>query len=51
MIDTMGATEFVMRCETLTGKHGKRFQSNKLLRDMAAAGETFYGRFGERAAA
>jgi 3-hydroxyacyl-CoA dehydrogenase/enoyl-CoA hydratase/3-hydroxybutyryl-CoA epimerase len=51
MIDTMGAAEFVTRCETLAAKYGKRFQPNKLLKEMAAAGETFYGRFGTRAAA
>ena len=51
MIDTMGAAEFVTRCESLAAKYGKRFQPNKLLREMAAAGETFYGRFGKRAAA
>ncbi len=45
MIDTMGAAEFVMRCEALAAKYGKRFQSNALLREMAASGESFYGRF------
>jgi 3-hydroxyacyl-CoA dehydrogenase/enoyl-CoA hydratase/3-hydroxybutyryl-CoA epimerase len=45
MIDTMGAAEFVKRCEALAAKHGERFQPNKLLRDMARKGETFYGRF------
>ena len=45
MIDTMGAAEFVKRCEALASKHGMRFQPNKLLRDMARTGETFYGRF------
>jgi len=45
MIDTMGAAEFVKRCEALAAKHGKRFLPNKLLREMAASGETFYGRF------
>jgi 3-hydroxyacyl-CoA dehydrogenase/enoyl-CoA hydratase/3-hydroxybutyryl-CoA epimerase len=45
MIDTMGAKTFVARCEALTKKHGERFAPNKLLRDMAAKGETFYERF------
>jgi 3-hydroxyacyl-CoA dehydrogenase/enoyl-CoA hydratase/3-hydroxybutyryl-CoA epimerase len=45
MIDTMGAAEFVKQCEALAAKHGERFQPNKLLRDMARKGETFYGRF------
>jgi len=51
MIDTIGIAEFLLRCEKLAAKYGKRFQPNKLLREMAAAGETFYGRFGSRAAA
>jgi 3-hydroxyacyl-CoA dehydrogenase/enoyl-CoA hydratase/3-hydroxybutyryl-CoA epimerase len=45
MIDTMGAKAFVARCEALAKKHGDRFAPNKLLRDMAAKGETFYERF------
>ena len=51
MIDTMGAAAFVARCEMLAAKCGKRFQPNKLLREMAAKGESFYGRFGARTAA
>jgi 3-hydroxyacyl-CoA dehydrogenase/enoyl-CoA hydratase/3-hydroxybutyryl-CoA epimerase len=51
MIDTMGTAEFVKRCEALAAKHGVRFQPNRLLREMAAAGETFYGRFGALKAA
>jgi 3-hydroxyacyl-CoA dehydrogenase/enoyl-CoA hydratase/3-hydroxybutyryl-CoA epimerase len=45
MIDTMGTAAFVLRCETLAKAHGKRFVPNPLLVDMAARGETFYGRF------
>src|SRR5580704_553371 len=45
MIDTMGTAAFVLRCETLAKAHGKRFAPNQLLVDMAARGETFYGRF------
>jgi 3-hydroxyacyl-CoA dehydrogenase / enoyl-CoA hydratase / 3-hydroxybutyryl-CoA epimerase len=45
MIDTMGATEFVKRCEALAAKHGERFRPNRLLREMAQTGETFYSRF------
>ena len=45
MIDTIGAAEFVKRCEALAAKYGKRFQPNRLLREMAASGQTFYGRF------
>jgi 3-hydroxyacyl-CoA dehydrogenase/enoyl-CoA hydratase/3-hydroxybutyryl-CoA epimerase len=51
MIDTMGTKAFVARCEALAKKHGERFAPNKLLRDMAAKGETFYGRFAPAKAA
>ena len=52
MIDTMGVAEFVRRCEDLAGKYGERFAPNKLLKEMAAKGETFYRRFepGKKAA-
>jgi 3-hydroxyacyl-CoA dehydrogenase/enoyl-CoA hydratase/3-hydroxybutyryl-CoA epimerase len=45
MIDTIGAAGFVSRCEALAKKHGDRFAPNKLLRELAAKGETFYQRF------
>jgi 3-hydroxyacyl-CoA dehydrogenase/enoyl-CoA hydratase/3-hydroxybutyryl-CoA epimerase len=45
MIDTLGASAFVERCENLAKKHGERFTPNKLLRELAAKGETFYQRF------
>jgi 3-hydroxyacyl-CoA dehydrogenase/enoyl-CoA hydratase/3-hydroxybutyryl-CoA epimerase len=45
MIDTMGASAFVARCEALAKKHGDRFVPNKLLRELATKGETFYQRF------
>jgi 3-hydroxyacyl-CoA dehydrogenase/enoyl-CoA hydratase/3-hydroxybutyryl-CoA epimerase len=45
MIDTLGAAVFVERCESLAKKHGERFTPNKLLRELAAKGETFYQRF------
>jgi 3-hydroxyacyl-CoA dehydrogenase / enoyl-CoA hydratase / 3-hydroxybutyryl-CoA epimerase len=44
-IDMMGTKAFVDLCKRLEKKFGKRFKVNKLLRDMAAKGETFYGRF------
>ena len=44
-IDMMGAKKFVELCDRLTAKFGPRFAPPKLLRDMAAKGETFYGRF------
>ena len=50
-IDGMGAKRFVALCDTLAERHGPRFAPGKLLRDMAAKGETFYGRFGAAAKA
>jgi len=44
-IDMMGTKNFVDLCKRLEKKFGKRFKPNKLLRDMAAKGESFYGRF------
>lgn len=51
MIDTIGAAAFVSRCEALAKKHGERFAPNKLLRELAAKGETFYRRFAPAKAA
>ena len=50
-IDGMGVKAFVDLCDALAKKHGDRFAPPKLLRDMAQTGETFYGRFGEKAEA
>ncbi len=44
-IDGMGTKAFVALCDALAAKHGPRFEPPQLLRDMAAKGETFYGRF------
>ncbi len=44
-IDFMGTKKFVDLCHKLQGKYGARFQPPKLLIEMAAKGETFYGRF------
>jgi 3-hydroxyacyl-CoA dehydrogenase/enoyl-CoA hydratase/3-hydroxybutyryl-CoA epimerase len=44
-IDMMGTKNFVDLCKRLEKKYGKRFKVPKLLRDMAAKGETFYSRF------
>jgi len=44
-IDTIGTAAFVKRCDDFAAKYGDRFKPNKLLRDMAAKGETFYVRF------
>jgi 3-hydroxyacyl-CoA dehydrogenase / enoyl-CoA hydratase / 3-hydroxybutyryl-CoA epimerase len=51
-IDGMGAKAFVAICKDLEKKHGARFKPNKLLVEMAAKGETFYGRMnGQKKAA
>ena len=44
-IDFMGAKAFVALCDKLAATYGPRFEPPQLLRDMAAKGETFYGRF------
>src|SRR6201994_2192181 len=44
-IDFMGTKTFVDLCHKLEAKYGSRFTPPKLLEDMAAKGETFYGRF------
>jgi 3-hydroxyacyl-CoA dehydrogenase/enoyl-CoA hydratase/3-hydroxybutyryl-CoA epimerase len=44
-IDFMGTKNFVDLCHRLEKKYGSRFTPPKLLEDMAAKGETFYGRF------
>jgi 3-hydroxyacyl-CoA dehydrogenase/enoyl-CoA hydratase/3-hydroxybutyryl-CoA epimerase len=41
----MGVKNFVALCQRLSKKHGPRFEPSKLLLDMAAKGESFYGRF------
>ncbi len=45
-IDGIGLKAFVEQLDALAQKHGERFTPPQLLRDMAAKGETFYGRFG-----
>jgi 3-hydroxyacyl-CoA dehydrogenase/enoyl-CoA hydratase/3-hydroxybutyryl-CoA epimerase len=44
-IDFMGTRKFVELCHKLEKKYGSRFTPPKLLEEMAAKGETFYGRF------
>ncbi|MGA1800627.1 FAD-dependent oxidoreductase [Rhizobium sp. HT1-10] len=44
-IDGMGAAAFVSLCDSLAEMYGPRFMPTPLLRDMAARGQTFYGRF------
>ena len=44
-IDMMGTKAFVALCRRLEQKYGPRFAPPKLLLDMAAKGDSFYGRF------
>jgi 3-hydroxyacyl-CoA dehydrogenase / enoyl-CoA hydratase / 3-hydroxybutyryl-CoA epimerase len=50
-IDFMGTKNFVALCHKLEAKYGSRFTPPKLLIDMAAKGETFYGRFAPKKSA
>ena len=47
-LDMMGAARAVEICDHLTEAYGDRFAAPALLRDMAAKGESFYGRFGAK---
>ena len=44
-IDMMGVKPFAEQCRKLEAKYGERFKPAQLLLDMAAKGESFYGRF------
>ena len=46
-LDIIGAERAVEFTEVLTATHGDRFVTPQLLRDMAAAGDSFYERFGD----
>lgn len=50
-LDIIGAARAVEICDGLTARYGARFTTPKLLRDLAASGETFYGRYGTGKAA
>ncbi|HHW35442.1 MAG TPA: 3-hydroxyacyl-CoA dehydrogenase [Paracoccus solventivorans] len=50
-LDMLGAERAVEIAEALAASHGDRFTPPALLRDMAAKGDSFYGRFGTQAAA
>jgi len=50
-IDLTGPAEVVALCDALTEKFGDRFAAPVLLREIAASGETFYGRFQPQQAA
>ncbi|MGP9805230.1 3-hydroxyacyl-CoA dehydrogenase NAD-binding domain-containing protein [Paracoccus sp. NSM] len=45
-LDILGAERAVAICDRLAGAHGDRFKAPALLREMAAKGDSFYGRFG-----
>ena len=50
-LDILGAGKAVAICDGLEAAHGARFAAPKLLRELAAQGETFHGRFGTPARA
>jgi 3-hydroxyacyl-CoA dehydrogenase / enoyl-CoA hydratase / 3-hydroxybutyryl-CoA epimerase len=50
-LDIIGAPYAAARCDQLEAAYGARFQCPDLLREMAAKGQTFYGRFAPEAAA
>ncbi|MEJ0094411.1 MAG: 3-hydroxyacyl-CoA dehydrogenase NAD-binding domain-containing protein [Methylocella sp.] len=49
-IDGIGLPQFVVLCDELSRKYGRRFAPPQILIDMAKAHETFYGRFAKKAA-
>lgn len=50
-LDILGAAKAVEICGRLAAEHGDRFKAPQLLRDMAAKGDSFYGRFRQQQAA
>lgn len=42
-VDIVGAVNFAKTCDELTARFGKRFETPKLIREMAKSGKTFYG--------
>ena len=50
-MDIMGAAKVVALADDLAARFGARFEAPALLRDMAAKGESFYGRFAAPASA
>jgi 3-hydroxyacyl-CoA dehydrogenase/enoyl-CoA hydratase/3-hydroxybutyryl-CoA epimerase len=50
LIDQVGIKQFVAECDALAKQYGKQFEVPKLLRDMAARGESFYGKRTAKAA-
>ncbi len=45
-LDILGAARAVVLCDALEARFGPRFRAPALLRDIAATGDSFYGRFG-----
>ena len=45
-LDMLGAARAVEICEDLAARYGERFSPPDLLKDLAAKGDSFYGRFG-----
>ncbi|QYK42881.1 MAG: enoyl-CoA hydratase/isomerase family protein [Paracoccaceae bacterium] len=50
-LDIIGAPRAVAICDDLAARHGARFTTPALLREMADKGQSFYGRFGGQAKA
>ncbi len=50
LIDQVGIKKFVAECDEFAKKYGKQFEVPKLLRDMAAKGQSFYGQKQAKAA-
>ncbi len=50
LMDSIGLPKLVEELDRMTKAYGDRFAPPKLLRDMAAKGETFYGRFDKKVA-
>jgi len=50
-LDIIGTPYAAERCDQLEAKYGVRFKCPDLLREMAAMGQSFYGRFAPEAAA
>ena len=45
LIDQVGVKQFVAECDALAQKYGQQFAVPKLLREMAAKGQSFYGNY------
>ena len=51
MMDEIGLSNFVQEADRLAGLYGEHLRPNALLREMAAKGETFYGKNARKIAA